>query len=219
MDINIQQLILNSASDDWWKILASGLFGAVFTVIAMGILSHIEKRRWEQDIFQKTKVELILGIINVIIKLIGNIETIINKKELEFKDEYLKNIKTLEELSYEFHIIADIDEKLNPISEEFEILYFEVARFHKVFLDFDNLAKNSESKIINLKTIDYGNIGSKRVDRQGNIKDIPAFNNQNIFSNLRDFCKLLDKTQKQLSDILNGKFNSFKYFLLKLLNN
>lgn len=125
------QLLFNPSELSWGHTLLSGLVGAIIggfisgiiTFIAMKIIDNENKKRWEQDGFQKTKLDLMLSVISLLADMQIHINTTRNYTRI--KDMPSNNKAFVEE------------------SEQYKELYNHISKLSVFYKDdniFDNIA-------------------------------------------------------------------------------
>ena len=87
------QLLFNTAELSWSHTLFSGIIGALIgglvsggiTFFAMRVIDNQNKQRWEQDTFQKKKLDLILSTISLLADMLIYVNN--TRKYIRIKDE------------------------------------------------------------------------------------------------------------------------------------
>lgn len=87
------QLLFNTAELSWSHTLFSGIIGALIgglvsggiTFFAMRVIDNQNKQRWEQDTFQKKKLDLILSTISLLADMLIYVNN--TRKYIKIKDE------------------------------------------------------------------------------------------------------------------------------------
>ena len=109
------QLLFNTTELSWSHTLFSGIIGALIgglvsggiTFFAMRVIDNQNKQRWEQDTFQKKKLDLILSTISLLADMLIYVNN--TRKYIRIKDEpdlhtsFVKESERYKELYMFYH--------------------------------------------------------------------------------------------------------------------
>lgn len=162
MFFSIEQIFVEISKQSWGIALCSGFVGSVVGGIISGCITrHATIKTNEENIKNsqrnyifKQKIELIIKILQVILKVTGNIRSIIDnqtkKNKIWYQKEYFENIKELTDLSFQLQVIAILYPDMQDISQDIQDLYFKSGSFINYFQYINDYIYKNKCKTVDL---------------------------------------------------------------------
>ena len=213
MDFSVGQILVEIGKQSWGIALCSGFIGSVIGGIISGCITrHATIKTNEENIKNsqrnyifKQKIELIIKLLQAILKVSGNIRSIIydqsKKNRVLYTPEYFENIKELTDLSFQLHVIADLYPDMQDISQDMEDFYFKSGSFINYFKYINDYVLEKKCKTVDLYKLQK--YKKSNITRKNGTVEI-------MFGNKEDIVEILEQFEIDMDNINDILTNNLK---------